>query len=143
MADGIHLRMSDSKGTGTQRGRTLLALREMVLKGSFPPVQRLEEVELGRSLGVSRRILSSVFEELSSEGLLVPLPSGGYSARQITIEDIRDAILARSTLEGLAARLAAQRLRDPAELVLAKRLNAELFDSIVSFKHLMPVQTLA
>ncbi len=122
--------MTDSNGANTQRGRTLLTLREFVLKGVLPPGKRIEEVDLGRQLGVSRPILRSVLDTLASEGLLEQTPSGSYVARHFTLDDIRDTILARSTLEGLAASLAATRIQNPSELETARQLNAELTQAL-------------
>ena len=112
------------------RGRTVLALREMVLKGQLAPRKRIEEFDLSRRLGVSRPVLRSALDHLASEGLLEPTASGGYAARYFTLEDIRDAILARSALEALAAGLAARRIQDPAELEPARQLNARLSEAI-------------
>lgn len=128
----IHRLMIDSTGGRTQRGRTLVALREMVLRGHLPPGKRLEEIDLSRQLGVSRPVLRSALEDLSSEGLLESAPAGGYAPRYFTMEDIRDAILARSALEGLAASFAAQRIQDPSELEPARKLNAQLGEAIAS-----------
>ena len=46
---------------------------------------------------------------LEQEGLLEALPNGGYAVRTFSERDIADAIELRGTLEGLAARLAAER----------------------------------
>src|SRR5579872_669161 len=124
--------MSDLNRASTLRGRTVLALREMVLRGQLEPRKRLEEFELSRRLGVSRPVLRSALDHLASEGLLEPVPSGGYAARHFTLEDIRDAILARSALEALAAGLAAKRIQDPSELEPARKLNAQLAEAIPS-----------
>src|SRR5205085_284718 len=94
--------------------------------------KRLEEIELGRRLGVSKPILRSALEHLCTEGLLERQSSGGYAARKVTFEDIRDAILARSALEGVAAGLAAQRIAGPTELDRARKLNADLANVIAS-----------
>jgi DNA-binding GntR family transcriptional regulator/AcrR family transcriptional regulator len=125
-------RQRDSNVANTQRGRALVALRKMLLAGTVPRSKRLEEIDLGRQLMVSRPVLRSILEELLSEGLLEPATSGGYAVRQFTLDDIRDAILARSSLEGLAAGLAAKRLRRPSELDKARKLNAELGAAAVS-----------
>ena len=122
--------MIDSTTASTQRGRVLLALREMVLRGDFPAGKRIEEIDLVRRLGVSKPILRSTLERLSHEGIIEVLPSGGFTARHFTLQDIRDAIAARAVLEGLAASLAAARIQDPAELEPARKLNAELAESI-------------
>ena len=124
--------MNDLNGASTLRGRTVLALREMVLKGQLATRKRLEEFDLSRRLGVSRPVLRWALDRLASEGLLEPAPSGGYAPRHFTLEDIRDAILARSALEGLAAGLAARRIQDPQELEPARKLNAQLAKAIPS-----------
>ena len=46
---------------------------------------------------------------LEEEGLLEALPGGGFAVRTFPSRDIYDAIELRGTLEGLAARLAAER----------------------------------
>src|SRR5690242_142819 len=122
--------MSELNGASTLRGRTVLALREMILRGQLEPRKRLEEFDLSRRLEVSRPILRSALDHLASEGLLEPAPSGGFAARHFTLEDIRDVILARSALEGLAAGLAARRIQDPAELEPAREINALLAEAI-------------
>lgn len=129
--DPIRL-MADSSGASTLRGRALVTLREMLLRGGYPPGKRLEEIELSRRLGLSRPILRSALEHLSSEGLLTVSPAGGYAVRRFTLDDIRDAILARSALEGQAAGLASKRVQDPSELDSARKLNAEMAEAIAS-----------
>ena len=121
---------ADAGGTSTVRGRALIALREMLLKGDFAVGKRLVEIDLSRSLGLSRPILRLPATTL--QGLLEPLPAGGYVARHFTVEDIRDAILARTALEGLAAGLAAKRIQHPLELDPARKLNAALAESLAS-----------
>src|ERR1700693_3820374 len=124
--------MSDLNGASTLRGRTVFALREMILRGQLAPRKRLEEFDLSRHLGVARPVLRSALDHLASEGLLEPAPSGGYAPRHFTLEDIRDAILARSALEALAAGLAAERIQDPSELEPARKLNTQLAEAIPS-----------
>jgi GntR family transcriptional regulator of vanillate catabolism len=46
---------------------------------------------------------------LEEEGLLEPIPSGGFSVKAFTEREVFEAIEIRGTLEGLAARLAAER----------------------------------
>lgn len=110
----------------------------MLLKGSFPPGKRLQEIELSRTLGLSRPILRSILEHLSFEGLLEATPSGGYAPRHFTLEDIRDAILARSALEAVAAGLAAKRMQSLSELEPARKLNAQLAEMIESSPPRLP-----
>src|SRR5215475_6198315 len=100
----------------SQTGRTLLNLREMLLRGDFQPSERISELALVAKLGVSRTPIRLALDRLAHEGLLEPTPSGGFVVRQFTREDLWDAIETRGVLEGMAARLAAERLDDPLEL---------------------------
>jgi GntR family transcriptional regulator of vanillate catabolism len=62
---------------------------------------------------------------LEQEGLLEGLPAGGYRVRHFSDHDLRDAIELRGTVEGLAARLAAERGVAPALINQAReRLRA-------------------
>ena len=47
-----------------RRGRTLVTLRGMVLRGEIPKAARIEEVELARTLGVSQPLIRRALEQL-------------------------------------------------------------------------------
>ncbi len=113
----------------SQTGRTLLTLRELLLKGEFRPGERLSELALVERLGVSRTPIRLALDRLAHEGLLEPSPSGGFVAREFTVADIWDSIEMRGVLEGTAARLAAERLADSAELRTIRGYQAQM-DSI-------------
>ena len=100
----------------SQLGRTVLRLREMILKGEFGPGERISENPLTVRLGVSRTPIRLALERLAHEGLLEPYPTGGFIVRKFTLEDIWDGIEVRGLLEGGAARLAAERLVNDSEL---------------------------
>jgi GntR family transcriptional regulator of vanillate catabolism len=104
----------------SQKGRALLLLREMILRGDFQPGERLSELSLVARLSISRTPIRLALERLAHEGLLEPSASGGFIARAFTIEEVWDAIEVRGVLEGTAARLAAERLVDVPE---AERLR--------------------
>jgi GntR family transcriptional regulator of vanillate catabolism len=110
----------------SQTGRTLLTLRELLLKGEFHPGERLSELALVARLGVSRTPIRLALDRLAHEGLLGPSPSGGFVVREFTLEDIWDAIEMRGVLEGTAARLAAERLRDVSELSHIKEIQSQM-----------------
>lgn len=57
---------------------------------------------------------------LQQEGLLDALPNGGFAVKTFSERDIADAIELRGTLEGLAARLAAERGAAPVVLKEAR-----------------------
>lgn len=110
----------------TQITKALLALREAIFRGDFAPGERMSELPLVERLGVSRTPLRLALAELAHEGLLRGLPSGGYVVREFTQDDVRDAIELRGVLEGTAARFAAERGVDPAELASLRATNARI-----------------
>jgi len=93
----------------SQTVRTQLRLRELILDGELVPGARIAELALVDRLGASRTPIRMALLRLQEEGLLAALPHGGYTVKDFSEADIHDAIEVRGTLEGLAARLAAER----------------------------------
>jgi len=110
---------------GSQTERVVLALRERLLRGDFDPGQRLTELTLVPLLAASRTPVRLALERLAYEGLLEALPTTGFRVRVFTASDVRDAIEVRGILEGTAARLAAERLADAAELATLRACYRE------------------
>src|SRR4029453_5941781 len=110
----------------SQKGRALLLLREMILRGDFQPGERLSELSLVARLSISRTPIRLALERLAHEGLLEASASGGFIARAFTIEDVWDAIEVRGVLEGTAARLAAERLSDVSEVERLRHYHREM-----------------
>lgn len=100
----------------SQTIKALINLREMILNGELAAGERLLEVELVDVLGVSRTPIRTALTRLSEEGLLERLPGGGFVVRAFSILDIEDAVAMRGMLEGMAARLAAERGVNPGAL---------------------------
>jgi GntR family transcriptional regulator of vanillate catabolism len=111
---------------GSQTGRATLVLREMLLEGHFQPGERIREVPLAAELGVSRIPLRLVLERLAHEGLLAVLPTRGFVVQRFSTADIYEAIELRGLLEGMAARLAAEKLEGPGEAAKLQALNKDL-----------------
>jgi GntR family transcriptional regulator of vanillate catabolism len=80
----------------------------MVLHGELTPGQRVGEVSLANSLGVSRTPIREALPILAQEGLLTQLDTRGFVVREFTPQEIMDAIDVRGVLEGLAARMLAE-----------------------------------
>ncbi|KAF1020714.1 MAG: Glc operon transcriptional activator [Paracidovorax wautersii] len=93
----------------SQAMKAQLQLRELILSGELPARSRLTEVAVVERLGVSRTPVRTALLKLEDEGLIEPAPGGGYSVCAFHERDIADAIELRGTLEGLLARLAAER----------------------------------
>lgn len=84
-------------------------LRAQLLQGDFEPDSRLQEIPLSESLGVSRTPIREALRQLAQEGLLIYEPNRGYRVRRFTLDDMMKAFRLRMALEGLAARLCAER----------------------------------
>ncbi len=103
-----------------------LRLRDLIVSGELPPGDRLSEPSVAERLGASRTPVRAALARLAEEGLVEPIPSGGFAVRSFAEEEIKDAIELRGTLEGHAARLAAERGAPAAALVEMKRLVARM-----------------
>jgi GntR family transcriptional regulator of vanillate catabolism len=114
----------------SQVARATLGLREMLLRGALRPGQRIAEIPLSAKLGVSRTPLRLAFEKLEYEGLIYALPHSGFAATEFSISDIWDAIETRGILEGSCARLAAERVNNPAQLEPMRKIRRAMEESL-------------
>ena len=101
--------IAEDSAAPSQTVRVQLRLRELILGGELKPGARIAELTLVERLGASRTPIRMALVRLQEEGLLDALPHGGFAVKDFSEADIRDAIELRGTLEGLAARLAAER----------------------------------
>lgn len=93
----------------TQIHHVVNELRRRIGSGAYAPGERLVELQVSAELGVSRTPIRLAFEELTKEGWLERLPTRGFRVKDFSPSDLADAIDVRGTLEGMAARLAAER----------------------------------
>lgn len=100
--------------------QALLRLREMILAGELPAGARIAELTIVDKLGFSRTPIRAALMRLEQEGLLDALPHGGYAVKTFSERDVSDAIELRGTLEGLSARLCAERGVAPVVLAEAR-----------------------
>jgi DNA-binding GntR family transcriptional regulator len=97
-------------------------LKSEIIEGIRPPGTRLDERGLAEEFNVSRTPVREAIRQLASIGLLNDLGRGGIKVAKPDASAILDAFLVVSELEGIAARLAAQRMT-PEQLRLAKQAN--------------------
>ena len=129
----------------SQTVRAQLALRDMILSGRLRPGERISELQAVEITGVSRTPVRLALVRLEDEGLLQAIPSGGFMVKAFTERDILDSIELRGTLEGLAARFAAERgvsarsleplkecLADLDQLVRQDPISVEAFSAYVT-----------
>jgi GntR family transcriptional regulator, vanillate catabolism transcriptional regulator len=115
-----------NKDDASQAVKTQLRLREMILAGELAGGSRIAELAIVDMLGVSRTPIRAALVRLEQEGLLQALPGGGFAVRTFTERDAADAIELRGTVEGLAARLAAERGVEGVVLAQARECLAEI-----------------
>jgi DNA-binding GntR family transcriptional regulator len=103
-----HLSSSDSLGEAVYK-----ELRRQISQGDLLPGERLREVEIASSFGVSRTPVREALKQLRSDGLLDYLGSRGATIAELTPQQAIELYTLREVLEGAAARLAAQHALAP------------------------------
>ncbi|HSI53535.1 MAG TPA: GntR family transcriptional regulator, partial [Ramlibacter sp.] len=127
MTDPTPLSSFDAQdGGSSQAVKAQLRLREMILAGELPGGARIAELAIVEKLRVSRTPIRAALVRLEQEGLLQALPGGGFAVRTFSERDVSDAIELRGTVEGLAARLAAERGAPAAVLAEAGACLAQI-----------------
>ncbi|WP_068413958.1 GntR family transcriptional regulator [Labrenzia sp. OB1] len=102
--------MQSREVSGTNSTEAVTArLRELILKGALPQGERVTESGLASLLQVSRTPIRLALATLQQEELVEGAPNRGFRVRRFTLEDLREIIEVRATLEGMAARLAAEK----------------------------------
>lgn len=94
------------------RDSTVDAVRDLILAGHYGPGARLGEVELADAIGVSRTPVREALRHLSAEGLVEITPNKGARVVAWSEAELEQVFDLRAQVEGLAARLAAQRATD-------------------------------
>lgn len=106
-----------SLGTDLTIGARHLALRDQVLdelrrrivNGDYPPGQRLTEERLAADFGVSRNPVREALRIAEADGLVTMMPRRGAVVATPDASTVADLFAVRSSLEPIAARMAAER----------------------------------
>jgi DNA-binding GntR family transcriptional regulator len=101
-------------------------IKHGIFEGHYVSGQRLIEAELTRALGVSRGPLREALRRLAADGLVEIEPYRGAAVSRMSRAELADALVVREVLEGLAARLAAERIDEPGLRVRAATVMDEL-----------------
>ncbi|HNV33964.1 MAG TPA: GntR family transcriptional regulator [Bacillota bacterium] len=107
------------------------AMREAIVSGRLAPGERLVEIKLADEMGVSRTPVREAIRKLELEGFVIMMQRKGAYVAGLSPKEIRDVFEIRSTLESLAARLAAERITQ-VQLEQLKRQLADLEEKIRS-----------
>ncbi len=110
-------------------------LRLDIIRGRFSPDEFLSTGQVAKAMGVSPMPVRAALTRLETEGMVVVVPQRGVRVSGVSAAEVRELIVIRSRLEGLAAYLACPRLsttdlRTLGRLLLemakhAKRKNAK------------------
>jgi len=135
--------MKDRSGTAWQREdasmtddrsqtlKAILGLRGMIIDGKLAAGSRVSETVIVEAFEVSRTPARMALVRMKDEGLLEQLATGGFIVSSFTEAEFLDAIEVRGTLEGMAARLAAERGVPSSIIIQMERCVAEL-DEVVA-----------
>ena len=85
-------------------------MRREIVEGQIPPGSKMNEPELARRYGISRGPLREAMRRLESSSLVVRRPNVGARVIDLSIAQLLDLYYLREALEGLASRLAAERM---------------------------------
>jgi DNA-binding GntR family transcriptional regulator len=83
-------------------------LREAILRGLFPPGDRLREEQLADALGVSRGPIRNALLQLEREGMVVRRPNRGAMVAQLSRNDLEEVYSLRVAIEPVACEWAAR-----------------------------------
>lgn len=86
------------------------AILEAIVDGSLRPGERLAQIQIAESLGVSRQPVSHALSVLKEQGIVVELGRKGLTVAPMEGEHVRQLYQVRGALDALAARLAARRV---------------------------------
>lgn len=92
------------------RDYAYLYVKEWIHQGKYRPGERLIERELAAKLNISRTPIREALFRLESQGYVKTIPRKGVVVANISEEDIIDGFTILSALEGLAVKLASQRM---------------------------------
>jgi DNA-binding GntR family transcriptional regulator len=133
--------VSDAEASGGDRFRSIVdrnsrqfrtvgdmvyeVLREGILKGVFPPGERLRQDQLAEAIGVSRIPVRSALLQLEADGLITFNPYRGAVVNKLSSDEMREIYELRAVLEAHALRKATGAMT-PERLAHLEQLAHEL-----------------
>jgi DNA-binding GntR family transcriptional regulator len=115
--------------------RAYFRIKKMISDYRFSPGSRLNVEQLARDLGTSRTPVWEAVRRLEQEGLVKNIPNRGVFLVELTREIAIELYTVREVLEGMAARLAVQRISDKALEKMERLVRAQ--EKIVSDEDLV------
>lgn len=114
------------------RESVLQTLRQAIVCGELKPGERLMEIPLSESMGVSRTPVREALRKLEEEGLVIVEKNKGASVAPITERDLIDVLEVREVLDELSVRLACKNRTENEVALLHKNMKA--FPAVIATK---------
>jgi DNA-binding GntR family transcriptional regulator len=89
-------------------------VRQAIVQGEIPPGSKISEPALAARYGISRGPLREAMRRLESTNLVERRPNLGARVITLSNDQLLEIYVIREALEGMAARLAAERMSDAA-----------------------------
>ncbi len=119
--------MFQENGASTLEEKVYTILEDQILSQKFHAGDSFTEMKLSKELGVSRTPVREALQRLDREGLIKLIPNKGAVVIGISERDLIDIYKIRMRLEGLAARIAAERADESLLRTLSDNIDLTQF----------------
>jgi len=100
-------------------------LKTRIIKGDLKSGEKLLENKIAEQLGVSRTPVREALRELTAEGFVETTPNQAIIVCTVTFDEIWDLLQIRGVLEGLAAKVATEKI-NPEEIKKFNKIIAKM-----------------
>lgn len=122
--------MFQENGNSSLEEKVYKTLEDQILSQKLTAGEAVTELKLSAKLGVSRTPVREALQRLDREGLIKLIPNKGAFVIGISEKDLIDIYMIRMRLEGLAARITAEKADE--STVRHLRENTELTEFFIS-----------
>lgn len=112
MSQNVAEVLSGDEEGGTLSDHVFHRIQTAIVRGEIQPGSKISEPELARSYGISRGPLREAIRRLEGQKLVVRIPHAGARVVALSTAELLELYEIRESLEGMACRLAAERMSD-------------------------------
>lgn len=110
----------------TLAGEVRAELEQMIVNGDLRAGEKMNELALSETMGVSRGTVREAIRSLADSGLIDLIANRGAYVHETTLEEVRNLYELRGAIFAMACGAAARRVRDGSERSLIKALKPNL-----------------
>ncbi len=110
MSDAVETSAVATEDSETLSENVFRRIQAAIVKGEIAPGSKISEPELARTYGISRGPLREAIHRLEGQRLLVRVPHVGARVVSLSHAEMIELYEIRESLEGMACRLAAERM---------------------------------